>query len=444
MVDAQRIARPDHPVSRSLIDEHVVRVLYRLKKLGYQAYVVGGAVRDILQGKRPKDFDIATDATPSELRKLFRNSRIVGRRFRLVHLLFGDEMVEVATLRRQIDSDESDDDLYIEEDNAWGDVESDAFRRDFTINALYYDINDFSLIDYVGGVDDLEQHLIRSIGDPWTRFGEDPVRMLRAIKFAARFGYRIETETDGAMRDLPDEILKASRFRVTEEIFRILTQANRDLGLRMLADYGLLTVLFPTWLQAIGDDGFDQVVEYFERVESEAREGRHLPLELIAAGLFLPLLGTIDPEQDPYHECASALAGEIRDLCIEMDLPKRLSASITTLLRGQLYMLYFAARPKQMKRFVTSHEFDWIWRLHDIAFGHITALHPLQESWLATRERLPHAIDGWTDRPDRRDVFSFRGKTGGGRRDEQDSATILGDHQPASTGRRRSRRRRRH
>jgi len=445
MVEPHIIPRSEHCVSRNHIDGEVLKVLYRLKKLGHEAYVVGGAIRDMLRGKLPKDFDVATDATPSQLRKIFRNSRVVGRRFKLVHVIFGGHMVEVATLRRAVGDDpddedyEDEDDLYIEDDNLWGDVESDAFRRDFTINALFYDITDFSIIDYVGGVDDLRDGLIRSIGDPWTRLREDPVRMLRAIKFAARFGYAIEPETDAAMHELPEEIHNASRFRVTEESFRIITQRHRDRGFAMLDEYGFLEALFPGWLKLAGTEGVEQVCHYLQRVDQEAENGRHLPVEMAAAGMFLPLLRVVDVEAMPYHERAAELAQEIRQLAIEMDLPKKLTAAVVTLLRGQLYLLYYAGREKQMRRFVRSHEFDWIWRLHDLAFGEIEELHPLQEAWLLQRERLPEAIDGWADGPDKRDIFSFRGKSGGGRRGEGEQVSVVEGKGGGGGGRRRRR-----
>src|SRR5208283_2277445 len=179
------IHRADHPISRQDIDKDTLHVLYKLKDANYSSFLVGGAVRDLLMGRRPKDFDIATDARPNELRRLFRNSRVVGRRFKLVHVFFGPKNVEVATLRSMVEPATPSDDLYIDDDNQWGDLQSDAFRRDFTINALFYDIRDFAVIDYTGGVADLEAQLIRCIGNPQVRFQEDPVRMLRAVKFAA-------------------------------------------------------------------------------------------------------------------------------------------------------------------------------------------------------------------------------------------------------------------
>jgi poly(A) polymerase len=409
------IARADHPISRKDIDPDTLRVLYKLKDAGYESYLVGGAVRDLLMGRRPKDFDIATDARPNDLRRLFRNSRVVGKRFKLVHVFFGQKNVEVATLRSAATATGGEGDLYIDDDNQWGDLESDAFRRDFTINALFYDIRDFAVIDYTGGVQDLEDRLVATIGDPRVRFQEDPVRMLRALKFAARFGYDIEAETDAALRELSGEILKASRFRVTEEIFRILTQANRETGLRLLHRYGLLAVLYPEWLEVLGEDGFEQVCDYFSAVDRAAAEDRHYPLEILAAGLFLPLLGSVDLEKDHFNRVAARVTGEVRTLGLRMDLPKRLVNNVAELLRGQLYLLFFHHLSKRVRRFVESDWFDAAWRVHELAYGGVAELVAVQEVWLKARQALRRPMGGIVGGPDRRDIFSFRGRTGGGR-----------------------------
>ena len=390
-------------------------MLYKLKDAGYESYLVGGAVRDLLMGRRPKDFDLATDARPNDLRRLFRNSRVVGRRFKLVHVFFGPKNVEVATLRSLVEPSEPSDDLYIEEDNQWGNIESDAFRRDFTVNALFYDIRDFAVIDYTGGMADLEAQLIRCIGDPQVRFQEDPVRMLRAIKFAARFGYTIEPHTEAAMRTLHSEIHKASRFRVTEEIFRILTQANRERGLRLLKEFGFLGDLYPQWLAAIGDDGLDQVCDFFAAVDEQAQEEIYYPLEVLTAGLFLPLLDTIDVGRDHFHQVSGRVTGEIRQLGIAMDLPKRLINSAQELMRGQLYLVFFGHLTKRMRRYCAAPWFDLVWRLHELAFGKIPELAEMQAAWLDARHSLGTPIGGQVTSPDRRDIFSFRGHTGGGR-----------------------------
>ncbi|NRA37163.1 MAG: polynucleotide adenylyltransferase PcnB [Planctomycetes bacterium] len=415
MTEPLVIARPDHPVSRQDIDEDALRILYRLKKNGYAAYVVGGAVRDIIRGETPKDIDIATDATPFELRDLFHNSRIIGRRFRIVHVFFGSKNIEVATLRRQVEQDSSADNLYLDDDNQWGDVESDSFRRDFTMNALFYDINDFSIIDYTGGVEDVHNGIVRCIGEPGVRFQEDPVRMLRAIKFAARYQFEIEEKTEDAMEAYSAEISKASTPRVTEELFRIIGQSHCSDGLNMLADFGFLDELWPTWLDAIGEEGFEQVIEFFKRVENEAKDSRYYPVEFIAAGLFLPFLDVIDPETGNYQDHVGRISSEIRSVADAMDLPKRMVAAIVSLLRGQIYLLFFYDRKKNIQRFIHSQDFDWVWSMHELAFGDIAELDPVRAQWMEIIEHRESALSGWLDSRDMRDVFSFRGKTGGGR-----------------------------
>ena len=191
------LSRAEHPISRKNIDESAIKVLYRPHRSGKKGYLVGGGVRDLMLSGRPKDFDVATDALPREVKRLFRNSRIIGRRFRLVHVFFQNETVEVSTFRRDPDREAQrggPEDLLITDDNVFGTPREDAFRRDFTVNALFYDIGDFTVIDYVGGIEDLEARLIRAIGDPDVRFPEDPVRMLRACELAARLQFGIESE----------------------------------------------------------------------------------------------------------------------------------------------------------------------------------------------------------------------------------------------------------
>ncbi|HIC57814.1 MAG TPA: hypothetical protein EYO94_10465, partial [Acidobacteria bacterium] len=209
MVAPVIFSRADHPISRTLIDDDALKVLYRLRKFNHAAYLVGGGVRDLLLQRHPKDFDIGTSAHPHEVKRIFRNCWIIGRRFRLAHVKFGQKTIEVATFRKQVPLDEnaslpsrdtketekqrSDDTNLtrqpIRRDNTFGTPEEDAFRRDFTINALFYDISTFAIIDYVGGMQDLQNKLLRCIGDPRERFVEDPVRMLRAVAFAARLDF---------------------------------------------------------------------------------------------------------------------------------------------------------------------------------------------------------------------------------------------------------------
>ena len=194
------IPRDQHNISRASISDNALKVLYRLKNADYKAYLVGGGVRDILLGREPKDFDVVTDAKPEQIRELFRNCRLIGRRFRLAHVRFGDEIIEVSTFRAPHHvSDEGAgrvEDGRIIRDNVYGDIDDDVWRRDFTVNALFYNIKDFSVVDYVGGVKDLEDGQLKLIGDPSQRYIEDPVRMLRAVRFAAKLGLRIHPEAE--------------------------------------------------------------------------------------------------------------------------------------------------------------------------------------------------------------------------------------------------------
>ena len=216
------LARSEHIISRKNIDSDALKVLYRLKNNGYLAYLVGGGVRDLLLERQPKDFDISTSAHPAQVKKLFRNCFIVGRRFRLAHIRFGRKVIEVSTFRRQSEAEEGE--TLIRRDNTFGSPEEDAFRRDFTVNALFYDIATFAVIDYVEGLEDLQKRLIRTIGEPGVRFQEDPVRMLRAVALAARLGFTIERDTLEAIRALRGEIVKSSPARLLDEIYKILRQ----------------------------------------------------------------------------------------------------------------------------------------------------------------------------------------------------------------------------
>jgi len=238
------LERPEHPISRRDIDGNVLKVLYRLINADYAAYLVGGGVRDLMLGRRPKDFDVATSAHPHQIRALFRNSRLIGRRFRLVHVFFGPINIEVATFRRRGEDDDVDG-LLIQHDNTFGTPEEDAFRRDFTVNALFYDPRTFRVLDYVGGVRDLSERLIRTIGEPELRMREDPVRMIRAVRLAAKLNFEIEPATARAIERCADDLTKASAPRLVEEIYRTLLLANSARALFLMERLGLLDAVLP-------------------------------------------------------------------------------------------------------------------------------------------------------------------------------------------------------
>jgi poly(A) polymerase len=305
-----------------------------LKETGHYAYLVGGGVRDLLLGREPKDFDIATDATPSELKKLFRNCRLIGKRFRLAHVHFHNEIIEVATFRSNItevpeeevpvvvkveaetpavslpDSEPGGaahpptgaperprpprmlktDDGMILRDNVFGTPEEDALRRDFTVNAMFYNVADFSVIDYVDGMKDLRQGLIRIIGDPEVRFTEDPVRMVRAVRFAALLGFKIEENTYRAMLELKEKVSLASSSRMYEEVLKLFMLGEAEKTYQLLRKTGLFGVIFPSlneWVDT-ESEGFPhiRIGKALDWVDSEVQSGRQVPPHILFALLF--------------------------------------------------------------------------------------------------------------------------------------------------------------
>ena len=250
--------RQEHCISRRNIDPDALKVLYRLSDSGYTAYLVGGGVRDLLLGRTPKDFDVGTSALPNEVKRVFRNCFLIGRRFRLAHIRFGTKVIETATFRQnsqtvgEIIEHASEGP---QEDNTFGTPETDAYRRDFTVNGLFYDIKDYTVIDWVGGMKDLEQKVIRAIGNPAVRFQEDPVRMMRAIKFSSRLGFTIEKRTAAAMKKYHRCILTAALPRVCEEVFRLFPYGHSAEAFRQMYEYGLLGDLVPELAAFIDRDG---------------------------------------------------------------------------------------------------------------------------------------------------------------------------------------------
>jgi poly(A) polymerase len=320
-VEPRILPRSDHPISRKHISRNATKVLYRLHNAGYRAYMVGGSVRDLMLGREPKDFDVATDARPNEIRRLFSNSRIIGRRFRLVHVYFHEgDTVEVSTFRRNPEPDEQapPGELLITSDNTYGTPLEDAFRRDFTINALFYNIGDYSVIDYVEGILDLDRKLVRTIGDPDVRFREDPVRMLRACEFAGRLGFGIESRTQEAIHRHRKELDKASPARVTEEIAQLLRCGHAGAAMQWMLDLGLLEVLLPEAyaMLAAGERGLREFGQILPVIDGLVESGRELTDTGLLAALLLPkvLLRRYDIEAvDQRPMSRSALETLIQD-----------------------------------------------------------------------------------------------------------------------------------
>ncbi len=272
--------RPEHCISRKNIDPDALKVLYRLSSLGYTAYLVGGGVRDLIMGRTPKDFDVGTSASPNEVKRAFRNCFLIGRRSRLAHVRFGDKIIETATFRRNSQTVGEMIEHAAEgpiEDNAFGTPETDAYRRDFTVNGLFYDIKDFSVIDWVGGMKDIEKKIIRSIGDPEIRFQEDPVRMMRAIKFSSRLGFKIERKTWAAMKKYHSAILLAAPPRVCEEVYRLFPYGKSREAFRLMWECGMMKDLMPAVSEYIDRSGGEkspmwkylEVLDQYENMMAE-------------------------------------------------------------------------------------------------------------------------------------------------------------------------------
>ena len=247
------VGRNEHGISRKQFSPNAIKVLYRLKDGGFDAYLVGGCIRDILLGQQPKDFDVVTNATPEQVKKLFRNCRLIGRRFRLAHIVFGREIIEVATMRGHHEAapedknqiSQSSDQGQLLRDNVFGSIEEDAERRDFTINALYYSINDFSIHDFANGIAAINARQIELIGDPKTRYREDPVRMLRAVRFATKLDMTIAPATEKPIKELASLLDNIPPARLFEETLKLFLNGKAEENFLMLRRYNLFKSLFP-------------------------------------------------------------------------------------------------------------------------------------------------------------------------------------------------------
>ena len=359
----QIIPRPEHTISRAHISKPALKVLYRLKDAGYQAFLVGGSVRDLLLGQQPKDFDIATDARPEEVRALFGNSRLIGRRFRLAHVRFGREIIEVATFRGTGNGDEQDGEHVIHEsgrilkDNAWGSIEEDAIRRDFTVNALYYNIADFSIWDFAGGVDDIEHGWLRLIGDPETRYREDPVRMLRAARLAAKLGLELHPEAAEPIPRLASLLDSVPSARLFDEFLKLFQSGHALESYRKLVQFGLFEHLFPITARVLADAtqaDFRQLIEAaLANTDRRIADGLPVtPMFLFAVLLWRPAQRRAaelmrDEDLPPGRALAEAAAEINAEQVQRVALPKRFSLPMREVL--QLQGRFEDRRPRRVR-----------------------------------------------------------------------------------------------
>jgi len=394
------IDRSDHPISRRRIPENVLKVLYRLHRSGYRAYLCGGSVRDLLMSGTPKDFDLATDAHPAEIRRLFRNSRIIGRRFRLVHIIFQDMLVEVATFRREPERADDVEELLITDDNTFGSPLQDARRRDFTINALFYNIADFSVIDYVGGLEDLEAKRVRVIGDPDVRFREDPVRMMRAIEFASRLDFEIEPATYDAILRHKNEILKASAPRVSEEILELLRRGWSRGAIRLMVSTGLLDPLVPEVYKAIAGDRAPYFWKMLEVLDRTVQAGRKISDPVLLSVLFLPwILQELEREEDRREsrmkigEVILFIRELIQPMCTRMALAAGTRHQIETALDTLWRLLEPPADKRAQFKFVYRDPFNdalALLELYALSSGKYVDVF---RQWQQFAQRVRHAAD---------------------------------------------------
>jgi poly(A) polymerase len=357
------LKRPEHNVSRQNISSAAIKVLYRLKDEGYTAYIAGGGVRDLLLKRQPKDFDIATDATPEQIRKMFRNCRLIGRRFRLAHILFRGEVIETATFRAPVPVDEeahgentfrTGEEGMVMRDNVFGTPEQDALRRDFTINALFYSIADFSIIDYAGGLEDLKKKTVRVIGDPDTRFTEDPVRMIRAARFAGTLGFEIEKEAYDSICRNKEKLALAAPSRMYEEVQKLFFCGHAKQVFQWLEQTDLLHPMFHDFSHWIDEDKarHDWVIQTLEQMD----RWRKANLRVHPALLFALLFGEyheflaqqlIDTGTAPHDAAREAVHKHLQGMCTNVRVPKQVIYQVSDIMSNQLRLQQTKGRRPQ-------------------------------------------------------------------------------------------------
>jgi len=365
------LKRPEHCVSRKNISSAAIKVLYRLKDEGYTAYIAGGGVRDLLLDRQPKDFDVATDATPEQLRKMFRNCRLIGRRFRLAHILFRGETIETATFRAPVPDDEdahcantfrTGEDGQVMRDNVFGTPEQDALRRDFTINALFYNIADFSIIDFAGGLEDLKKKIIRVIGDPDTRFTEDPVRMIRAARFAGTLGFEIEKEAYDSICGNKDKLALAAPSRMYEEVQKLFFCGHAKAVFHWLERTDLLHPMFHDFSHWIDEDKtrHDWVIQTLEQMD----RWRKANLRVHPALLFALLFGEyheflaqqlVEAGTSPFDAARDAVQNHLQGMCSNVRVPKQVIYQVSDIMTNQFR--FERAKGKKPTRFLQHKSF---------------------------------------------------------------------------------------
>jgi len=333
-------------IDREVLDRDALRVVARLQRAGHEAYFVGGCVRDLMIGRVPKDFDVATSAHPPEVRRLFRNGRIIGRRFRLVHIHYGENIIETSTFRCEPTARE-DDELLIVEDNEYGTAGEDARRRDFTVNALFLDPTKHEILDFVDGLRDLEDRVLRTVGDPAVRMAEDPVRIMRAVKFATRLDFEIEPATWDAMCDQAGQLTRSAPPRVLEEILRLLRSGTSLGAFKMLRACGALRAVLGDVAEYLEPEGrldpdrAERFWRLLEALDGEVHQGYEPTTAVCIAVLFVLI---VEVEADPDTRTLEGDPGDLADVCWEVLEPLSSSARLSRRDFGRARRIIFAQR----------------------------------------------------------------------------------------------------
>lgn len=399
----------EHQISLEKIDPHAFYVIEKLRQAGYTSYLVGGGVRDLLLKSRPKDFDVSTNAKPEEIRALFRNAILIGRRFRLAHIRFGKKIIEVSTFR----SGDPENASLIVRDNVWGTEEEDAFRRDFTINGLFYNPENQTVIDYVDGFPDLEKKVLRTIGQPEARFIQDPVRMLRLIKFCARFNFDIYPATHQALLQCRHHIIQSSSARILEELLRMLESGSAEPFFRLMYQYGLLKLLIAPIAQFIDLDPENRIFKSLNVIDSEIKKvypntpDRALLLSMLCFPIF-----DLTVQHLAAHSDRSPHLGQIAEEAHELirnifspffNIPRRLIGMMVSILTTQFRFTPLDHRPIRYTRLPQDETLPLAWQLFNMRCILQPELLPLYTQWAeATSLSKQHSSDNQTRHRTRR------------------------------------------
>ncbi len=414
------IPRSEHPISRKNIDREALKVMYRLRDAGFTAYLVGGGVRDLYLRKTPKDFDISTNARPGQIRNLFRNSRIIGRRFRLVQVFFhGGKIIEVSTFRCRSEYDLQKPEEVLPSNNTFGNEADDAFRRDLTINALFYEIENFSIIDYTGGVEDLKKGIIRIVGDPDRRIIRDPVRIMRAIRHAARSGFNIEENTWEAIKRHREKLSLCPVSRIRDELFKDLKGGASKAWTELAVASGVFFVLFPFYEKIIAGRPEDsqplkKMLKVLNVIDRLHNNGQKIPDEMLLAFLLVPwaqeTLGLMSAERKGAEafNFSRRLRNELDSILPNLNVNKVMKEELTALLTNLPLFQQFSKKkdwPKWLTRKSYYHKCLQFYRIYQEAMGGA----PLNSL------SLPVSSKKTKKRPPRRDsrTPAFTNKKGG-------------------------------